>query len=229
MTSKVTAQLERHGSNGSKVVQCVACGADIQPYAGRPVSLVSKRWAHHPGQCLDEAERATQLRELAGQCELFAWQCRHVEPAADIPAVCSAIGTDRAEYETHMRGHGLTALSEYRPIRLRKTAPAAKLAKPIVNPFKWLHWHETLHGEWQAGVGNPVLGQADRKGQYWSDGLDPHSVWAVPLHPAPWEPQDRPAKPVLLHSHGDGTWSTDWSRAKWDRRDANRRAKRQAA
>jgi hypothetical protein len=39
----------------------------------------------------------------------------------------------------------------------------------------------------------------------------------------------KPAKPVLLYSHGDGIWSTDWSRAKWDRRDANRRAKRNAA
>jgi hypothetical protein len=226
---KITDQLKRHGSQGSKVVQCVVCRGDIQPYAGRPVSLVSKRYAHHPGQCLDESERAVQLRELAGQGELFAWQCRHVEPAADMPAVCNATGTDRAECEAHMRNHGATALTEYRPIRLRKSAPAARLAKPAVNPFKWLTWHETLYGQWEAGVGNPVIGEADRKGQYWSDGPDPHSVWVVPLQPAPWEPKDQPAKPVLLHSHGDGTWSTDWSRAKYDRRDANRKAKWNAA
>ena len=61
-----------------------------------------------------------------------------------------------------MRTHGLAPLKpSYAPAKLRKTAPAAKLAKPIVNPLKWLTWHETLRGEWQAGVGNPVLAEAD--------------------------------------------------------------------
>ncbi len=112
-----------------------------------------------------------------------------------------------------------------RPIRLRKGVPAARLPKPSVNVFKFITWHETKLGEWQAGIGNPVLGEADRRGQWWSDADQPHSVWVVPLAPAPWEPQDRPAKPVCLYSHGDGTWSTDWSAAKWARRGANRRAK----
>ena len=49
--SKITGQLARQGSQGSKVVQCVACKGDIQPYAGRPVSLYSNRYAHHPGDC----------------------------------------------------------------------------------------------------------------------------------------------------------------------------------
>lgn len=227
--SKISDQLQRQGSQGSKVVRCVACQGDIQPYAGRPVSLYSGRYAHHPGQCQDAGSRLSQLREMAGQGELFAWQCRHVEPAGNLPVVCNEAGTDRPAYERHMRSHGLAVLHEYRPIVLRKTAPAARLAKPAVNPFKWLTWHETLTGEWQAGAGNPVLAEADRKGQYWSDGPDPHSVWVVPLQPAPWELADRPAKPVCVYSHGDGTWSTDYSRAKWDRREANRRAKRNAA
>jgi hypothetical protein len=215
MSKAIADQLKRHGSQGAKVVTCVVCKGDIAPYAGRPVSLYSKRFAHHPGQCVDEHERAAQLRELVGQGALFAWSCRHVEPAGDIPLVCNELGTDRAEYERHMRTHGATALKpSFAPIRLRKTAPAAKLGKPIVNPFKWLTWAED-------GI--------ERKGQYWSDGPDPQSVWVVPLRPAPWETPGKPAKPVLLYSHGDGTWSTDWSRAKWDRRDANRRAKRNAA
>jgi hypothetical protein len=152
---------------------------------------------------------------MADQSGLFAWQCRRVEPAGDMPVVCSEAGTDRAEYERHMKTHGLTPLKpSFVPIRLRKTAPAAKLDKPIVNPFKWLAWS-------QDGI--------DRKGQYWSDGPDPQSVWVVPLQAAPWETPGKPAKPVLLYSHGDGTWSMDWSRAKWDRREANRRAKRNAA
>jgi hypothetical protein len=228
MSKSIADQLKSHGSQGSKVVQCVICKGDIQPYAGRPVSLYSNRYAHHPGQCQGSETRLRDLHQMAGQGELFAWSCRHVEPAGDLPVVCDEIGTDRSEYERHVRSHGLTALSECRPIRLRKTAPAARLAKPSVNVFKFVHWHETRYGEWQAGVGNPVIGEADRKGQYWSEGPDAHSIWVVPLHPAPWETPGQPAKPVCLYSHGDGTWSTDWSKAKWDRRGANRRAKRAA-
>ena len=226
MTKTIAAQLKDRGSNGSKVVRCVACDGEIQPYAGRPVSLTGGRFAHHPGQCPDAGARAVTVRDMARQGELFAWSCRKVEPAGDIPSVCDKSGTDRAEYEAHMRAHGLKApATDYRPVRLRKGAPAAKLAKPSVNVTKFVHWHEVKLGEWRAGVGNPVIGEADRRGQYWSEGSDPHSIWVVPLAPAPWEPKDRPAKPVCLYSHGDGTWSADWSAAKSDRRDANRRAK----
>ena len=226
----VAARLEHQGSQGAKVVQCVQCKGDIQPFAGRLVSLVSKRYAHHPGQCANAGARSATVRDMARQGELFAWSCRKVEPAADIPSVCDETGTDRAAYEAHMRAHGLKApAADYRPIRLRKGAPAAKLAKPSVSVFKFVHWHETKYGEWQAGVGNPVIGEADRRGQYWAEGSDPHSIWVVPLARAPWEPKDRAAKPVCLYSHGNGTWSADWSAAKSDRRDANRRAKYAAA
>jgi hypothetical protein len=210
----ITDQLKRHSSNGSKVVQCVSCHGDIQPYSGRPVALIGSKYAHHPGQCVDHAERAAQVRDKATQGELFAWTCRHVEPASVNPVVCDEFGTDRDEYVRHMTGHGLKPLKTAAPIRLRKKAPAASLAKPIVNPFKFLQWTEN---------------GTERRGQYWADGPDPQSVWVVPLQPAPWEAPGRPTKPVLLYSHGDGSWSTDFSRAKWDRRDANRRAKRNAA
>jgi hypothetical protein len=213
-TSTIADQLKRHSSNSSKVVTCVACRADIQPYSGRPVSLISSTYAHHPGQCADTAERAGQVREKAVQGELFAWRCDHVEPDSSAPVVCHEFGTDRGEYQAHMAGHGLKPLKTTAPIRLRKKAPAARLDKPIVNPFKFLHWTEN---------------GTERRGQYWADGPDPQSVWVVPLQPAPWEIPGRPAKPVTLYGHGDGTWSLDWSRAKYDRRDANRRAKRNAA
>jgi hypothetical protein len=228
-TIKIADQLKRNGSQGAKVVQCVVCKGDIPPYAGRPVSLVGKRYAHHPGQCADVAERNAAIREMAGQGELFAWSCRKVELAADIPFVCSEMGTDRGEYEAHMRAHGLIAPKLPTPIRLRKGAPAAKLGKLPVSPFKWVHWHEEKRGQWQEGRGCPLIGEADRKGQFWSEGPDPHSIWVVPLHPAPWEAPGRPTKPVCLYDHGNGTWSTDWSKAKQDRREANRRGKRTAA
>lgn len=214
MSKAIADQVKRQGSQGAKVVQCVVCKGDIQPYAGRPVSVYSKRYAHHPGQCVDTKARNATVHELAGQGELFGWSCRHIEPGTGEPVVCGELGSDRGEYERHMRSHGATALKpSFAPIRLRKTAPAAKLPKLDVNPLKWLHWTEN---------------DTERKGQFWSDGPDPHSVWVVPLHPAAWETPGKPARPVLLYSHGDGTWSTDWSRAKWDRREANRRAKRAA-
>jgi hypothetical protein len=213
-TSTIADQLKRHGSQGAKVVQCAACHGDIQPYAGQPVSLIGKLYAHHPGQCAGASERASQVRDKAVQGELFAWSCTRVEPGSASPVICSELGTDRDEYVRHMTSHGLKPISTPAPIRLRRKAPAAKLAKPIVNPFKFLNWTEN-------GTG--------RRGQYWADGPGPQSVWVVPLQPAAWEVAGRPAKPVLLYSHGDGTWSTDFSRAKWDRRDANRRAKRNAA
>jgi hypothetical protein len=118
-----------------------------------------------------------------------------VEPAGVEPVVCGEFGTDRDEYVKHMAGHGFKSASTPAPIRLRRKAPAAKLPKLEVNPFKYVAWHHTLYGEWEAGVGNPVIGEADRKGQFWSDGPDPHSIWVVPLHPAPWEEQGKPAKP----------------------------------
>jgi len=230
MPKTIAAQLKERGSNGSKVVRCVACDGEIQPYAGRPVSLIGGRFAHHPGQCPDAGDRAVTVRDRARQGELFAWSCRKVEPAGEIPSVCDKSSTDRAEYEAHMRAHGLKApATAYRPIRLRKGAPAAGLPKPSVSPFKYVHWHEVKLGAWQEGIGNPVIGEADRRGQYWAEADSPHSIWVVPLAPAPWEPKNGHAAPVQLYGHGDGTWSTDWSKAKSDRREANRRAKSAAA
>ncbi len=116
----VTAELERQGSQGAKVVQCVQCKGDIQPYAGRLVSTRGKRYAHHPGQCTDAGPRSTTVRDMARQGVLFGRSCRKVAPAADIPSVCDETGTDRAAYEAHMRAHGLKAPgADYRPIRLR--------------------------------------------------------------------------------------------------------------
>lgn len=221
----IEAQLKDRPSQGGKSVQCVQCKTEIPPYAGRQVSLIGNRYAHHPGQCTNAGARSAAVRDMARQGELFGWSCRKVEPAAESPVVCDETGTDRAAYVAHMAAHGLKApATNYRPVRLGKTAPA-KLAKPSVNVFKFVTWHEVKLGEWQAGVGNPVLGEADRRGQYWSEADGPHSIWVVPLERAPWEPEDRPAKAVQLYSHGNGEWSTDWSAAKSGRRRANQRAK----
>ncbi len=133
------SQLERQGSQGAKVVQCVQCKGDIQPYAGRLVSLVSKRYAHHPGQCANAGARSAAVRDMARQGELFGWACRKIELAAGIPFICDETGTDRAAYVAHMRGHGLMAPgTDYRPIRVRKGVPAAKLPKPSVPVFKFI-------------------------------------------------------------------------------------------
>lgn len=212
--TSVAEQLKRHSSNGAKVVTCIACHGDIQPFAGRPVSLVGSKYAHHPGQCAGDGERAAQVRDKAVQGELFAWSCRRVEPGSVDPVVCGEFGTDRGEYVKHMAAHGLKPITTSAPVRLRRKAPAAKLPPLDFSVFKYFRWT-------QDGI--------ERRGQFWSLAEAPHSVWVVPLHPMPWEPQGEPARPVELHSHGDGSWSQDWSRAKWDRRDAGRRAKRSSA
>ena len=99
-----------------------------------------------------------------------------------------------------MRAHGLKApATDYRPARLRKGVPAARLPKPAVGSvFKYLTWHEVKLGAWQAGIGNPVIGEADRRGQYWSDGDSPHSIWVVPLERAPWEPEEQASPGAAL-------------------------------
>lgn len=208
--STIADQLKRHGSQGAKVVQCVTCKGDIQPYAGCPVSLYSGRFAHHPGQCRDAEERSATVREMAGQGALFGWSCRHVEPAADIPSVCGELGTDRAEYERHMRSHGASALKSFAPIGLRKTAPAARLPKLDFSPFKFFLWTERM----------PDGTEVTRRGQFWSLSEAPHGVWVIRL--------DTPEL-VELYRDGAGNWTRDWSDAAVSRREANRRAKRLAA
>jgi hypothetical protein len=207
--SKITAaQIERQGSQGSKIVPCVACGGDIQPYAGRPVSL--SRYAHHPGQCADAAERSATVREMAGQGELFAWSCRHVEPGSSEPAVCSEMGTDRAEYDQHMREHGATPLKPFAPIKLRRKAPAAKLPQLDFSPFKYIAWTEHMND----GI------EVTRRGQFWSLTEAPHGVWVIRLDTR---------ELVELYRDGGGSWTRNWSDAAVSRREANRRAKRNAA
>ena len=112
-----------------------------------------------------------------------------------------------------MKTHGATPLAGSKPIRLRRKPPAATLPKLEVNPLKWITWTEN---------------NLERKGQFWSEGPDPHSVWVVPLRPATWETPGKPAKPVCLYAHGDGSWSADWSTAKWARREVNRKARNAA-
>ena len=65
----------------------------------------------------------------------FAWSCVKDE--------CEVSGNDRAEFTEHAKSHGLKAPRPVKPIRLRKTAPAASLPKLEVSAFKWLRWTET--------------------------------------------------------------------------------------
>ena len=203
-STTIAGQLKSRGSQGNKTVQCVACHGDIAPYAGRPVNLLSNRYAHHSGQCVDRAERSAAVHELIGQGELFAWSCRHVEPAGDIPCVCDELGTDRAEYEAHIRAHGATALKVAAPVRLRKIAPAAKLPKLDFSPFKYITWTER---------------EVSRRGQFWSLTEAPHGVWVITFDTR---------ELVELYRDGEGNWTRNWSDAAASRREGNRRAKRAA-
>src|SRR5271169_4176846 len=95
MTKSIADQIKRMSSNGSKPATCVRCKGEIQPYAGRPVALISGHYAHHPGQCQDTAEREARVRQLAGQTS-FAGECARVEPGSCEPEICGIAGMDRA-------------------------------------------------------------------------------------------------------------------------------------
>jgi hypothetical protein len=213
----------KNGSQGGKVASCVRCSGDIQPYAGREVA--DGRYAHHPGQCQDAAGREAQVRQLAWQGTLFAWRCDHIEPGAALGRrICAEDGTDRAEYVRHVKTHGATEpRGTFERIRPRKRPPAAPRVQPLVPAFKWLTWTERKYGEWQAGVGNPLIGECERRGQWWAN-ASPQSVWVIPFEPAPWETGR--AAPVELYLTGQaGRYTTDWSEARRMRRDAKREAK----
>jgi hypothetical protein len=225
MSSKRTAKISDK-SQGGKTVPCVRCKGDIQPYAGRAVSLIGSHYAHHPGQCADRGARESAMHQTA-QLELFAWSCAHVEPSytGNAPAVCDVAGSDRAEYVEHMRGHGKRMLSTEPMIKLRKTAPAAPRQTPRVPAFKRITWTVRHYADWQPGIGNERLADTNHVGQFWANGAEPNTVIVI---------EDRrraglPNRLVTLYLNGDGSLTADWSEAKSSRREANRIAKYAAA
>jgi hypothetical protein len=205
-------------SNGAKAAACVRCQGTIPPYAGRKVAAYRDSYAHHPGQCRDSEQRSADLRKVAQQT-MFAWQCAHIEPGSNEPAICNTTGVEPGTYTAHMKAHGSHALKPSEP------APRRKLGKPEVPVFKWLGWTERKYGDWQPGIGNPLIGEAERRGQFLSEGPYPHTVWVIPFTHAPWESTARPPAPVVLYIIEPGRYTTDWSEAKRERREASRRAK----
>jgi hypothetical protein len=227
----MTKANRRPASNGSKEATCVRCKGTIAPYAGREVAL--SKYAHHPGQCVDVGEHEATVRKAAAeQGTLFAWRCERTEGHAGMiaPEICAASGTDRAAFTAHMRDHhGATAPTGVSLPRLRKRAPAAPRLAPLVPAFKYLTWTERKYGPWEQGVGNPLIGECERRGQFWSNADTPNSVWVVPLEHAPWESTARPPAPVQLYLTGiPGRYTTDWSAARSERREAKRYARRAA-
>jgi hypothetical protein len=225
------ASKARPSSNGSKAVTCVRCKGEIQPYAGRQVAF--SKYAHHAGQCKDAGEHAAIVRKAASeQGTLFAWRCERIDVDAGSAEAyfCHESGTDREAFTAHMRDHGARVDGGFAPVRLRKRAPAAPRVAPLVPPFKQLRWIERRYSEWKPGVGNELIAEVERRGQYWSNADTPNSVWVIPAERAPWESTARPPAPVQLYLTGiPGQYTTDWSAARSERREAKRRASRLAA
>ncbi len=213
-------------SQGGKVVACVRCRGDIQPYAGRAVSLIGNHYSHHPGQCVDRSARETAMHDAA-QLELFAWSCGHVKPSYDggPPAVCDVAGSDRAEYAAHMRDHGKRTLTAEPIIMLRAKAPAAQRQAPRVPAFKRITWTERHYCAWQPSVGNERLPDTQHVGQYWANGPEANTVVVI----EDMRSKGLPNRLVTLYVDGAGHLVPDWSDAKSSRRDANRVAKYRAA
>jgi hypothetical protein len=95
-----------------------------------------------------QAARAAKLHANVGPVALqlgFAWCCTKTTPAESYgadPVMCEESGTDRGEYEAHMRGHGARAYHGTKRIRLRRKPPAATMRKLDVPVTKWLRWDE---------------------------------------------------------------------------------------
>lgn len=62
-----------------------------------------------------------------------------------------------------------------------------------------------------------------RRGQFLSAGPYPHSVWVIPLEPAPWE--SGRAAAVTLFVIEPGRYTTDYQEFRHERREVNRRAR----
>ncbi len=216
----IAERCKRAGSQGGKVIRCVRCHGDIPEYAGRSVALLSGQHAHHPGKCTDQAEREAGVRSVAVQTT-FGWSCAHVEPGSTEPDICSLAGAERTAYVEHMRAeHGATALKPtVPPIRLRNAVPAAKRQAPAVAPFKRIEWTVT-RGPDGGTAANPVL----RRGQFWANGPDAHSVIVIEDMRA----LAMPNRLVTLYIRADGSVTPDWSDAGSSRREANRENKRAA-
>ena len=220
MSTKTNAKIST-SSQGSKTVPCVRCQGDIQPYAGRAVSLLSGVFAHHPGKCADRPARTAAMHQTA-QLELFAWHCDHIEPSFDgrAPVTCIAAGSDRAEYVSHMRGHGKRTLTTEPLIKLRSKVPAAQRQTPRVPAFKRVTWTQRHYSDWQPGVGQERLPDTHHVAQFWANGAEANTVVVI---------EDRraarmPNRLVTLYLDGAGQLVPDWTDAKSSRRDANRRA-----
>lgn len=157
----------------------------------------------------------------------FSWECHKTRGDGKTAVACIAKGADPDEYARHMRGeHGLKSITAPKPIRLRKTAPAATLRKVEIPLLKWIYWteehvqpgecrfcHHSSVDHRDGGMTKPgcnecdcqltqwaippVRTTAERRGQFWSEGPHPHTFWVLPFEAAPWE--HGRAKAVSVH------------------------------
>ena len=207
-------------SSNTEDTTCVRCLGKITAYAGRPAG---NRYAHHPGQCVTRGEQERDALKLARQTTMFAATCQRIDESTTFgtPVMCEFATTGRQAAAEHFRAeHGAKQLHPgEKPIRLRKSAPAAKFPPLEVAPFKRITWTHRTYREWVAGKGQECTETAMR-GQFWSDGPHPHSIWVIP------DPVGgRPQQPVTLLLDGQGGAHENWSDARTIRREGNRSAK----
>ena len=207
-------------SSNTTDTTCARCLGKLAAYAGRQAG---RRHVHHPGQCVTRGELESDARKLAGQTTMFAASCYRLDESVTFgePALCEFATTDRQAFADHMRReHKATMLHpSEKPVRLRKRPPGAKLPAVDCPPLKRITWTHRVYSDWQAGVGQTCT-ETPMRGQLWSDGPQPHSVWVIP-DPVAGIPQ----KPVTLHLDGQGGAHENWSDARSIRREGSRAAK----
>lgn len=205
-------------SANTKDTTCIRCLGKLVAYAGRPVGQ-GTRYCHHAGQCVTCGELESDARKLAGQTSMFAASCTRLDEAAryDIGALCSFATTDREAAAEHFRTeHGAKSLRMDKLIRLRKAPPAAKFPPVELTTTKRIYWTHRTYSEWRPEVGQECT-ETSMRGQFWSDGPHPHSVYVIPDPVA-----GRPQPPVTLYLDSIGGAHENWSDAKRIRSEASR-------
>ena len=126
----------------------------------------------------------------------FAWECRKPVTEDGQTRECGASGSDRAEYERHMRGHGLkTAKSAYTPAKPWKPPRPKDYAPGPADPGQRIEWEHVTEGHRDPGDGTwtPETRQA-RAGIIWSVADVPSAWWVIP--------DDDPGRPVYVRRAG---------------------------
>jgi hypothetical protein len=149
----------------------------------------------------------------------FAWTCRRTTADDGTTATepHQITSNDRAEYERHMRGHGLKPVkSTYqRPRPWKPPRPAAEHTPALDGAGQRIEWVTVTEAHWDGRHYDLATGTLIREGTWVPETRDTRTgtIWSVADTPSAWwvQPDDDPAHPVYVkragkrdRGHGEG-------------------------